>query len=197
MHCTDSTTWPQLCLLLWTIVAPCQRTLALTEGHGEKSKSPFRTAERPTSLFLPQRFYNSNLFLTTFCFLPWVIVINRTHTRTLHIYIDACADIQYYCTQLVQMQCTSVYTTHINGTHKHTRTLHFIFIDSCTDMLYHCTQLYCKYLLTNESKINFMNGVDQSQLWFLSISTPFPLNCHMLTTALLPRRRAVVKKHEI
>ena len=35
----------------------------------------------------------------------------------------------------------SVYTTHINGTHTHTRTLHFLYIDSCIDILYYCTQL--------------------------------------------------------
>ena len=37
------------------------------------------------------------------------------------------------------MNCTSVYTTHINGTH--TRTLYFIYINSCTDILYFCKQL--------------------------------------------------------
>ena len=112
-----------------------------------------------------------------------------THTHwhsTLYI------DILYNCTQLVQ-NCTSPYTTHINGTH--TQTLHFIYIDSCTVILHNlyrwtallyitythlwwthfawisCTpvsvQLYCRTwrILTNESPrwITFMNLVDQSQ----------------------------------
>ena len=49
--------------------------------------------------------------------------------------VDSCTDILYYYKQLVLMKCTSVYTTHINGTHTQTRTLPFIFIDSCTDIL--------------------------------------------------------------
>ena len=61
-------------------------------------------------------------------FVPQVIFIYRTHTHTLYIYLDSCADILYYCTQLVQMQCCSVFTIHINGIDKHTWTLHFIYI---------------------------------------------------------------------
>ena len=57
---------------------------------------------------------------------PWPFVLppksflQTGHTHTFYIYIDSFADILYYPTQLVQMHCTSVYTTHINGTHKHT-----------------------------------------------------------------------------
>ena len=40
--------------------------------------------------------------------------VNRTYSRTYwFIYIDSCTDILYYYTQLVLMNCTSVYTTHI------------------------------------------------------------------------------------
>ena len=38
----------------------------------------------------------------------------NTHTHghnTLYIYIDSCTDVKYVCTQLVQMDCTTVYTT--------------------------------------------------------------------------------------
>jgi hypothetical protein len=54
--------------------------------------------------------------------------VNRTYPRTYRfIYIDSYTDILYYDT-LVLMNCTSVYITYINGTHTHTRTLHFIYI---------------------------------------------------------------------
>ena len=43
-------------------------------------------------------------------------------TDILVIYIDSHTDILYYYTQLVLMNCTSVYTTHINGIHTHTHT---------------------------------------------------------------------------
>ena len=33
--------------------------------------------------------------------------MGHTHRRTLHfIYIDSCTEILYYCTQLVQIDCT-------------------------------------------------------------------------------------------
>ena len=52
---------------------------------------------------------------------PHLKLLTNTHTLTYHLlYIDSCTDILYYCTQLVQMNCTSVYTTHINGTRTHT-----------------------------------------------------------------------------
>ena len=153
-------------------------------------KFPFRTPERPTSV------HEHHIYVwesTTY--------VNRTYSRTYwFIYIDSRIDILYYYTQLVLMNCTSVYTTHINGIHTHTRTLHFIYIDSCTDILYYCThlvqmdstfvyttvhiRLYCKFVPTNESpsKITLMNRVDQSQLRFLDIPLP-PLNHSMLTTS--------------
>ena len=81
---------------------------------GENSKSPFQTPE----IFYPTYIFISHLRVKT-------TPINRTHTHG-HITIDSCTDIWYDCTQLVQMNCTSVYPTHISRTH--TRTLHFINI---------------------------------------------------------------------
>jgi hypothetical protein len=85
----------------------------------------------------------------------------HTHTRTLHfIYIDSCTDILYYCTHLLQMNSTFVYTTSLVS-----------------------VRLYCKFVPTNESpsKITLMNRVDQSQLRFLDIAPLHHLNCCMLT----------------
>ena len=65
--------------------------------------------------------------------------MGHKQTHGHFIYRDSCINILYDCTQLVQMNCTSVYKTHINGTH--TRTLYFIYINSCRDILYYCTQL--------------------------------------------------------
>ena len=80
--------------------------------------------------------------------------VNRTYigilTDPLVLYKDSRTDILYYYAKLLMMNCTSVYTTHINGIH--TRTLHFIYIyvyrflyryiillyRSCTDGLYFC-----------------------------------------------------------
>jgi hypothetical protein len=61
-----------------------------------------------------------------------VYIYRFTYRYTIHNY-----------TQLVLMNCTSVYTTYINGTHtlSHTRTFHFIYIDSSTDIVYYCTHL--------------------------------------------------------
>ena len=61
-------------------------------------------------------------------------------------------NILYYYQQPVQMNCTSVYTTHINGKHTNAKTLHFMYIDSCTNTLYYCTQLVqmdCTYVYKN------------------------------------------------
>ena len=94
------------------------------------------------------------VFLKEFCF-P-VIHMNGKHTQTWHImYVDSCTDILYFCTQLVQMDCTSVYT-----------------------------QLYCKFVLTNESqcKISFMNRFDQSQLRCLGII--HSTTCSLITACL-------------
>ena len=73
------------------------------------------------------------------------------HRRQGNIYIDSLTDKLYYFTQLVQMNCTSVNTTHINRTQTHTL---YIYIDICTD------------ILTNESpsKKIFMKCFYQSQL---------------------------------
>ena len=77
-------------------------------------KFPFRTPERPMSLFYSFK--------------------QDTHTDiALYIYLDSCTDIMYHCTQLVQMKCTSANKTHINGTHTHT--FHCIYIYSFTDLL--------------------------------------------------------------
>ena len=87
--------------------------------------------------FTQKDFLTPTYFLRIF-FPPSHFYKQDTHTHLLYIHIHSCADILYYCTQLVQMQCTSVYTTHINGTH--TDIAH---IDLCTDILYTiCTQLY-------------------------------------------------------
>jgi hypothetical protein len=70
--------------------------------------------------------------------------VNRTYSRTYcFIYIDSCTDNLYYYTQLVLMNCTSVYTTHIytGYTHTHTDIALYIYIDSFTDILYYCTHL--------------------------------------------------------
>ena len=85
--------------------------------------------------------------------------VTRTYSQTYRfIYIDSRTDILYYYTQLVLMNCTSVYTTHINGIHTHTHTDIALYIyrflyrytvllyTSCTDGLYlcvhNCTLLY-------------------------------------------------------
>ena len=43
------------------------------------------------------------------------------------MYIDSRTEILYYCTQLVQMCCTSVNTTHINWTHMHTDIAFYVY----------------------------------------------------------------------
>ena len=62
---------------------------------------------------------------------------NKLMLYLLHYQIPC---ILYYCTQLVQMNCTCVYTKHINGTHIHTNIALYICIDLCTDILYYSTQ---------------------------------------------------------
>ena len=69
-------------------------------------KFPFRTPERTMSLFTH---------------------INWTHTQTYHtIYVDSCTDILYYCTQLVNMTCSSV-NPHKTNTHKHMDVKHHLY----------------------------------------------------------------------
>jgi hypothetical protein len=68
------------------------------------------------------------------------------------VYIDSRTDKLYYYTQLVLMNCTSVYTTHINGIHTHTDIALYIYrflyrytvllCTSCTDELYFCVNNY-------------------------------------------------------
>jgi hypothetical protein len=68
----------------------------------------------------------------------------------------------YYCTHLVKMNSTFVYTTSPVS-----------------------VRLYFKFVPTNESpsKITLMNRVDQSQLRFLGIAPSLHLNCSRLTTS--------------
>ena len=85
-----------------------------SDPEKKNPKFPFRTPERPMSLFYSFK--------------------QDTHTDiALYIYLDSCTDIMYHCTQLVQMKCTSANKTHINGTHTHT--FHCIYIYSFTDLL--------------------------------------------------------------
>ena len=87
--------------------------------------------------------------------------------------------------------CTQLYTAvHLDMTYTHLWCTHYAWIN-CTAVQFYCSpvlvHLYCrtsKFVLTNESlsQITFMNRVDQSQHWFLSVPLPFcPLNCRMLT----------------
>ena len=76
-----------------------------------------------------------------------------THTKTLHcMYIDSCTDIIYYCTQLVQMDCTYVYTNKHYFTTVHYIHPHYAWI-SCTAAHLYCNpvsaHLYCELVLTN------------------------------------------------
>jgi hypothetical protein len=78
--------------------------------------------------------------------------INRRQTQA--DYIDSRIYSMIYSTTTAY--CTSVYTTHINGTHTHTSILHFIYKDSSTDILYTVHNLYrwtvllCIHLYTAE-----------------------------------------------
>ena len=78
---------------------------------------------------------------------PCFTHIKRIYTRTYQfIYIDSHTDILYYCTQLVQMNCTSVNTTHVHCTlymytavqPTYTHLLLVVHI-LCLDQLYCCT----------------------------------------------------------
>lgn len=87
--------------------------LLLFFHHGQ---APIQTPERP--------FFDSNLFLgNTFFYtshfsFSWYHSMRNSYKRdtnihthgqsTLYIYIDSCADILYYCTQLLQMDYTAV-----------------------------------------------------------------------------------------
>jgi hypothetical protein len=120
----------------------------------------FEHCKGPRPFFYPLRFSNSNLLLTVFCFLPWFIFINSILYIYIYIYIDSSADIPYYCksmysklyflcinvlthttSSVINILCNSVNTIHLNWTHKHAQTLHFIYLDSWTNILCSCTQL--------------------------------------------------------
>ena len=103
--------------------------------------------------------------------------INRTHIRTYHfINIDSCK-VQLYCySQLLHIKCTSVYTTvHYCTTLQCIYT--FVAHTLCMNKFYCCmcnwtpvsVYMYCKLVLTNESKISIMNCIGQSQLRLLGI----------------------------
>ena len=129
------------------------------------------------------------------------------------LYIDSCTDTLYYCTHLVQMDCTCVYkTVHCCTTWHYLNThlwcTHYARI-SCTTVRLYCSpvsvQMYSKLVLTNESpSITFLNRVDQSQSLLLDLPIPISpshhhhhhhqqLNHSMLTTP-FPRETDVVKK---
>ena len=130
-----------------------------------------------------------------------------THTWKLHfIYLYSCSDTPHYCTQLVQMDCTSVCKTVLLSVQLYTA----LQLDTTYTHLWRCTNsavccyctpvslhLYNKLILTNESqsRITFMNRVDQSQLRFLSVhDLTHSLNCCMLSAALVPHRTGRGKK---
>ena len=108
--------------------------------------------------------------------------------------MDFCTDILYYCKQLVQKNCTSVYITHINGTHPQTRTLYFIYVDSCTEILYYCThctteQMECTSVYT--TVLSAQHDTTYTHLWcphYAWIScTPVRLYCSPVTVHLYCR----------
>ena len=95
----------------------------------EKNSKSFRTPERPTSV------HKRHIYVwekDNSCKQDTLMDISVYIYRFMYRYTEI-----LYITLL--MNCTYVYTTHINGTH--TRTLHSIYIDSCTNMLNNCTHL--------------------------------------------------------
>ena len=102
--------------------------------------------------------------------------------------------------------CTSVWTTvhccaNWNQTYTHSLCTHYAWI-SCTVVRLYCSPVTvhinyrtCQFVLTNESpsKITFMNRVDQSQLWFLSIPSTSPLMATCWPRPFCLAERAVVK----
>ena len=81
------------------------------------------------------------------------------------------------------MNCTSVYTTHINRMHTHTRTLHFIYyIDSCTDILYtSCTDglYFCVHYCKNSC-------IDKQAPGWIFINIPCLINGEKIADGDIP-----------
>ena len=144
-------------------------------GHiKKKSKFPYWTPEKPTSDFLPQRFYNSNLFLNIFFIFSFMASIqehhiyvweksnscNRTHSHTNRfIFIDSFTDILYYYTQFDELYfCVHSLYKWDTHTHIHKDIALYIYrfmnrytvllYTSCTDWLYFCLHDTLLYTLT-------------------------------------------------
>jgi hypothetical protein len=95
---------------------------------------------------------------TTYMYEKSTTHVNRTYSQTYwFIYLDSRTDILYFYTQLVLMNCTSVYTTHINGIHTHTHghcTLYRFLYRYTVNILYRWTLLLCTQLYTYAYTVN-------------------------------------------
>ena len=125
-----------------------KRTTHVTRTYSQTYRFIYRFTYRYTVLL-----YTSCTDELYFCVHNSYKRDTHTNTRTLHfIHIDYCTDILHYCTQLVQMDCTSLYTTvhclttwrslqatHTCGAHTLLGSVVLLYIYTVVQSLYVCT----------------------------------------------------------